>query len=111
MLNHSATEELLKGKGQIKFGGDLGFAIGPGASAAAEIDVNKKGLGASLVYTFNKGIFVGAEITVGGIKLVDKANEEFYGTSDPREIVAKEVIPEGSGVPELIARIKAEKKH
>lgn len=115
VLNHFAMKKLLENeKGHLEFGGDLGFALGKGASAGADLDFGKNvggGMASSFVYTFEKGVMITAQLERGDIKTVPEVNQAFYGTSEPAKIIAKEGIDvlstSNAGVPDLLNKISA----
>lgn len=109
LLNHFAMDRLLKGDGSISIGVDAGFAIGKtGRAASADVELsNKGGLGSSLVYTYSKGVLFSVEAVIGArITPPDQSNYKFYGTSNFVDILDGKVNPpEGSEVPELLAKL------
>jgi len=110
VLNHFAMKKLIENEhGHLKFGADLGFALGKGGNVGADIDFGKDhaGMASSLVYTFEKGVMITAQLERGDVKTVPEVNEAFYGTSKPAEIMERQVaVSDCAGVPELVEKMK-----
>jgi len=90
MKNHSF--HILFGSGTI------------GGAAAGEIEVSDKGGWAtSCAFTFSKGALINIEVVGSVIASDAEANQAFYGSSDPADIIEGKVSPpEGSSVSELL---------
>lgn len=110
VLNHFSMKKLIENeRGHLEFGADLGFCLGKGASAGADLDFGKDkggGMASSFVYSFERGVMITIQLERGNVKTVSEVNEAFYGTSEPAKIIGREVaVPESAGVPELVEKM------
>jgi lipid-binding SYLF domain-containing protein len=76
-------------KGELKFGGDVSFAIGPlGRDANVSINVSNKGTAAMHSYSMSKGAYIGASLEGEVITIRNDCNEEYYG----KKVTAEDIL-------------------
>jgi lipid-binding SYLF domain-containing protein len=84
-----SLEQVLKGKGQLKLGGDVAVAVGPvGVEAEAAPALLRKAEVYS--YTHDRGLFAGVSLEGDRLQVDGEANEAFYGRHcrQPADVLA-----------------------
>lgn len=106
------TEHGLKMLTGTKFelGAQVGLAAGPiGREASVGLEAGNKGVGYTLFYVFEEGVFMSIGINEYILEPVPEYNQGFYGKQEKAtDIVMKPgtvTIPKGKGVEDLHARL------
>jgi len=110
VLNPFAMNRFMTSNFKLDISVDLGAAIGKiGASGQVQVGVSDKaGVAAALVYVYQQGIIVNAEVTFGGLANYHEANFQMYGTDDVGAILSGKATPQDAAkAKELNEKIEA----
>jgi lipid-binding SYLF domain-containing protein len=83
-----SVDRILRGKGKLKLGGDVGVAVGPlGREAEAATDARLR----AEIYSYSRsrGLFVGVSVEGAALWVDGRSNEAFYGVGQPAAVLPR----------------------